>query len=201
MKKLLLMLIIATMCITLFAGCGNAKKDDGTTTAVETTTLARKSESSIEQGKLRGETYVNNSLGLRVYVPTGYVREDFGDLVLTPDNTDVPTYDYYIAEEVPKDENKRKTMQITVEDTKLTNNEDWINKNSKSTETKKSKAEKSTAIGTNEFASVSVSDSTNKKDYVTFAYVDKGRIVEIMFENFTYDEAIKFISESFEFNK
>lgn len=199
MKKLLLILTIIALCATLFAGCGNNKKDETTTeNVVEASTLQNKTDSSIEQGKLRGDTYVNKSLGFRVYVPTDYTRQDFGDLVLTPDSTDVPTYEYYIAETSPKDESKRKSVNITIEETKTTSTAEWAKNNSKSTETKNRKAEKSATIGIKEFSAVSETDSKKETTKVTFGYIDKGRIVQVTFENFKYDEAIDFISQYFE---
>jgi len=199
MKKLLIILTAIVLCLTFFAGCGkDSKTDDGSTTAVDTTTVAKNSDSVIEPGRLRGDTYVNKSLGFRVYVPSGYNRQDFGDIVLTPDSTDVPTYEYYIAKDTDGKSKKRKAMYITVEDTKLTSTSDWVKKNSKSDENKSCKTEKSKVIGEKEFEAVSVKDIKNKKNKVIFAFVDKGRIAKITFENFSYNDAIEFISDNFE---
>ncbi|MBQ9518199.1 MAG: hypothetical protein IJI47_04825 [Eubacterium sp.] len=187
MKKLLIFVLSALLLLTASAGCANDKKGSEEASTTEATTLD-KSDSDIKQGKLRGDTYINKSLGIRVYVPSGYTRQDFGELVLNPDNTEPETHEYYLA----KGGKKAKAIFIDIENTNLASTDAWV----KSFE--EAKTEKAATIGSKEFSAVSVTNEKMKTTKLIFGYVDKDRLCTINFENIGYDEAMKIISDYFE---
>ncbi|MBR3149586.1 MAG: hypothetical protein IKF64_05385 [Eubacterium sp.] len=184
MKKLLCILIAVILTVFVFSSC--QKQNTEKTTNTETTTVAI-SNKDIKNGILKGEVYTNKSLGIKLYCPEGYNVQSFGDLDLSPDNLDVPNYDYYLVNK----EDKMKTVAITVESAnKIASIDDWI-KSTNSTE----KNEDAT-IGNRVYASVN--EFNEDVNVVTFATYENGMIAKITFEKFTYDEAIKFIQDNFE---
>ena len=180
MKKSLLVLISLSVIICVFASCGKSTQKQ----AIESTT-ADVANIEITAGVVKGGGYTNKSLGFKVVKPEDFDCQDYGDLVLTPDDKDFVFPDYYLLNH----QNGKKFMQIEILDKKYSTIKDWkkgiIAKNDKA-ETKDD-----IIIGYRNYSVVAV----GKK--VLFATFDNGKLALITFNHFTYDEAMDFIAQNF----
>ena len=182
MKKLLLLILSALMIVSVFSGCADKKKEYDT--PPETTTKSI-DKVELESGIVKSENYYNESAGFKIFLPSGYNSLTFGALDLNPKTVnDIPEYEYYLSE---KEGNK--VVYINLDSVKYDSINGWIKKIKKN---KNAAEQNNMSIGYCYYSSLSV----GKKIY--FATFVKGKVMQITFENFTYDEAVKFVQDNFE---
>ncbi|MBE6719504.1 MAG: hypothetical protein E7571_02465 [Ruminococcaceae bacterium] len=167
MKKLLIILSVTVLIVTVFAACSGKQTENAEPTTVNIEDV------EIKSGEVKAGTYTNETLGFKIYLPKGYNVQTMGDLVLDPDNLDIPDYDYFIA-------SNANSVSVTI---------------SKSESKSKNKSEKKYSIGNFEY---SVTEKKEKKvSTTTFSASHKDKTVVIEFSGFTYEESIKFIEKNF----